>query len=103
MRKIRSFNESVDLDKVWIVVVFDSGGFISDQFGYKSKLKAADKFIKLVNEEYETDFEPFLEDGERLFINVEDNPDFDRAIDYLNVEVESENGYGIEILEIDLE
>jgi hypothetical protein len=64
-------------------------------------MKAADKFIKLINEEYDTDFEPYLEDDEILFINVEDNPDFDSAIDYLNSKIE--NGNGIEILEIELE
>ncbi len=104
MRHIKKYNESKEEDKpklVYFVLKFENG-FIDESFAFMDKMKAADKFIKLINEEYDTEFEPYYEDGERLFVDADENPDFEKAITYLE-ENQEKNGISIEILDINLE
>jgi hypothetical protein len=102
MNRIKTFNESKELEKVYVVILFDVGGYVEESFAFTSHMKAADKFINLVNEIYNTKFEPYYEVGERLFLNVDENPDFEKAIDRVN-EREPGSEESVEILDIKLE
>ena len=103
MKRIKSFNESSqEIKKVWIVLLFDVGGYIDESFAFESEMKARDKFIKLVNEHYGQDFEAYFEDGERLFVDVNENTDFEEAIEYVNDRDQSSEP-NIEILDIEIE
>lgn len=106
MKHIKRYNESKEDENkpklVYVVLKFDQGGFVDESFAFMDKMRAADKFIKLVNEEYETEFEPYYEDGERLFTETDENPDFEKAMTYLE-ENQEKNGISIEILDINLE
>ena len=102
MKYIKEYKESKELGKVYVVILFDVGGYVEESFEFTSHMKASDKFIKLVNDNYNTNFEPYYEEGERLFLNVDENPDFEKAIDRVN-EREPGSEVSIEILDINLE
>ena len=103
MKYIKEYKEVKEqVTKVYVVILFDVGGFVNESFAFTSHMKAADKFIELVNENYDTDFEPYYEDGERLFTKVDENPDYEKAIQYVDERNESSEP-NIEILDINLE
>ena len=103
MKYIKEYKEAKEENtKVYVVILFDIGGYVEESFAFTSHMKAADKFIKLVNDNYDTNFEPYYEEGERLFLNVDGNPDFEKAIDRVN-EREPNSEVSIEILDINLE
>lgn len=108
MKRIKSFNESSqEIKKIWVVLLFDVGGYIGESciklsFAFESEMKARDKFIKLVNEHYDQDFEAYFEDGERLFVDVNENTDFEEAIEFVNDRDKSSEP-NIEILDIEIE
>lgn len=99
--KIKRFNESTEkvIDKVFVVLSFDVGGFLEydECKSFSDQMLAADYFIKLINEKYETDFEAFYEGDTRLFTSVEENPDYDKCIDYAN-----QNECDVEITDLPL-
>lgn len=94
MKHIKKYNESKEEDKPKLVYVVLKSG---ESFAFMNKMKAADKFIKLINGNYDTKFEPYYEDGERLFTETDENPDFEKAIEYV-----AENEISIEILDIEI-
>lgn len=49
---------------------------------YSTEMLAADKMIKYVNKYHKTNFEPFFENGVRLFTSVEENPDYEVCVEY---------------------
>ena len=89
MKHIVKFNESKSVTiyegvqkLVYVVMVIDNQKTYGDEsqaYVFINRMKAADKFIELINEEYDTDFERYYEDGERLFADVEENPDLEKA------------------------
>jgi hypothetical protein len=103
MKYIKEYKEVKEqVTKVYVVILFDVGGFVNESFAFTSHMKAADKFIELVNENYDTDFEFYYEDGERLFSKVDENEDYEKAIQYVDERNESSEP-NIEILDINLE
>lgn len=89
MKHISKFNESKGITiyegvkkLVYVVIVNDNQKTYVDEsqaYVFINRMKAADKFIELVNEEFDEEFERYYEDGERLFADVEENPDFEKA------------------------
>lgn len=84
MSSIKRFNESVNSNDTWVVILTTYDGDIEDVSTYKTELSAANHYINLVNELYEQEFEPMMEDGERLFVDANDNEDYLKAIKYIN-------------------
>ncbi len=90
MKHISKFNESKgitiyegDQKIVYTVVSVDTSLTYGDEsvvYVFLNKMKAADKFIELVNEEFDEEFERYYEDGERLFAEVDENPDYEKAV-----------------------
>jgi hypothetical protein len=99
--KIRKFNESspLDIPSIYAVIVFDGGGFIleDESKSFSNQMLAADYFIKEINDRYDKDFEPFYEDGVRLFSSIEENEDYDKCINY-----SIENECDVEIIQLPL-
>lgn len=96
MKHISKFNESKGITiyegvkkLVYVVIVNDNQKTYGDEsqaYVFINRMKAADKFIELVSEalfdsveEFDEEFERYYEDGERLFADVEENPDFEKA------------------------
>lgn len=106
MKHIVKFNESRSITihegvqkLVYVVMVIDNQKTYGDEsqaYVFINRMKAADKFIELVNEEYDGELERYYEDGERLFADVEENPDFEKAKKMIE-----EVNYGREIKMID--
>lgn len=92
--RIRKFNESAKQEQnIYVVIKFDSGGFIipEESKAFSNQMLAADYFIKSINDHHDKDFEPFYEDGVRLFASIDENEDYDRCINYaINVESDIE-------------
>lgn len=88
MRRIKSYNESKDGNKetksLWGLVIQDSNGMVEEVRAYENKMEAANEYILRVNEDFDKDFEPYYEDGGRLFIKVEHNEDFEKAQEFMN-------------------
>lgn len=99
MKHIKKYNESKKEGKpnLIYVVLKSYNGLVNESFAFVNHMKAADKFIKLINDIHDTEFEPYYEDGERLFVDVDENPDFEKAIEYV-----AENEISIEILDIEI-
>ena len=83
MKKIKSFNESQG-GMIWVVITTYWDGDVDDVKTFLKEIDAADYYINIVNEIFKTEFEPMKEDGERLFIDADDNPDYAKAIEYVN-------------------
>lgn len=101
MKNLKSFNESSST-KVWMVIVTDVGGFISEEQSkcFLKKIDASNFYINWINENYDTDFEPTSDENGRYFINVDDNPNFEEAITFMD-ENDCLNG-DIQIIETNL-
>lgn len=87
--KIKKFNEVNSLrsdgDKnIWVFIVHDSGGFVEEDecVAFNSKFDAVDHYINWVNDSYNTEFEPMAENGNRLFTSVDENPDWEKCLNY---------------------
>jgi hypothetical protein len=103
MKYIKEYKEvKEETTKVYVVILQDVGGNIVERFAFKLHMKAADKFIKLVNDNYDTNFEPYYEEGERLFTAVDENPDFLKAVNCVQKGDENSDPY-IYLLDINLE
>ena len=96
MRNIKKFNESKE-EKIWCVIMCDSGGFPMEESckSFYNKMMAADYFIKYINYSEDTEFEPFYELGTRLFLNIDENKDWEKCISYCEA-----NNLDISLLEI---
>lgn len=90
MNYIKSINESLE-SKAYMVVHqrendtdFFKSKFISveDLRYFSTYEKAADHLINHLNKYHDQNFEPMMEDGNRLFINAKDNPDLQKALKY---------------------
>ena len=105
--KIKRFNESINKETIWSVIALDDG--IPDESlckSFKNKFNASDYFIKSINKYYGTDFEPMKDiDGSRFFTSVEENPDFEKAIEeqYDKFRDNDHEGIYFEIIETTLE
>ncbi len=89
--KIKKFNESITDDNVYVVIITEVGGNISDSYSkcFDKEILAADYLIKWTNSYWEEKFEPFFEeDGTRLFISVDENPDYQKCLKLLNQKIE---------------
>ena len=55
----------------------------ADWSSFKNKFDAADHFIKCINKLFDQEFEPMKdEDGSRFFLDIYENPDYEKAIEY---------------------
>lgn len=101
MIRIKSFNESAENknEDIWIVWISRQEGASESEIRcFKTELLAADYFINWINHNYEKDYEPFFENGTRLFLTVDENEDYEKARDWFNEESgEYENYISIEI------
>jgi len=88
MKRIKSFNESQG-GMIWVVLTTYWDGDVDDVKTFLKEMDAADYYINMVNEIFKTEFEPMKEDNDRLFINPDDNPDYTKAIEYVNKQRES--------------
>ena len=87
--RIKRFNEKKEeeeIKEIWVVIITDSGGFVHESHtkSFKNEMMAADYFIKWVNLNEEKDFEPFYEGDNRLFLEVDENPDWEECVEYCN-------------------
>ncbi len=83
--KIKKFNESNSLDNhVYLVYISYDGGISEEEsICFDREILAADYLIKWINKIYGKNFEPFFEeDGTRLFLNISDNPDYQKCIEF---------------------
>jgi hypothetical protein len=69
---------------IWVVLTTYWDGDVDDVKTFLKEMDAADYYINIVNEIFRTDFEPMKEDNDRLFINPDDNPDYVKAIQYVD-------------------
>jgi hypothetical protein len=83
MNRIKTFNESQD-SIVWVVLTTYWDGDVSDVKTFLKEMDAVDHYINIVNKIFKTEFEPMKEEGERLFIKPDDNPDYVKSIEYVN-------------------
>lgn len=95
MNNLKYFNESISGEgKIWAVIITSEDAMGQIGCGdysmcFVDKLKAADYLIKYINKLIEQNvedmdfFEPFFENGSRLFLTVEENPDFNKAMEFL--------------------
>lgn len=104
--KIKRFNEShslqgiEDSDKIYAFIVMDNGGFIEEDesVAFHSMFDAVDYYIRWVNDSFDEDFEPMKdEDGTRFFTSVDENPDWEKCVEYAQ-----ENEINIELIQIPL-
>ena len=80
-----SLNESVTTNSdTWVVILTMYDGDIEEVTTYETELSAANHYINLVNKLFDQEFEPMKENGDRLFINPNDNEDYLKAIEYIN-------------------
>ena len=79
MKRIKSFNESMN-GEIWIVLVTNWKSEVIMIESFNKEFDAADLFINLVNKYWRTDFEPMKEGAERLFLDVNENEDYTKAI-----------------------
>lgn len=91
-----SVNESVSSNDTWVVILTTYDGDIEDVSTYKTELSAANHYINLVNELFHQEFEPMMENGERLFVDANDNEDYSKAIKYVNDQGNKLNGPGVD-------
>lgn len=92
MRHIKSINESINF-KIYAVIIekendtdFYKSMYIHNTTYFSDELSAADYLIRYINKYFGPlkKFEPMKEDdGTRLFLRVEDNPDYKRALNYV--------------------
>lgn len=101
MIKIRKFNEGKDFngEDVFVVLITSNYGFVEDDSRcFKDMMHAADYYIKWINHTYDKNYEPFFENGTRLFLTVEENEDFDDCFNWFeNVDEREKAGFDIEI------
>lgn len=90
MKNLKSFNESLSQDEVYGVYfssINESDFFKSSSIDkiklFKTHIKAADHVIRYLNERYRQNFEPMFEGDNKLFLKVEDNPDYKKALDFI--------------------
>ena len=105
MKNILRFNESTQETMIYSVIVYDSGYIDEEQsVCFRTKIDAADYFIKWVNEVCEKEFEPMKdENGDRFFTSADENEDFEKAIKFVEKEQEqSHGGYEIYLTELKL-
>lgn len=93
--KIKKFNESSKKKEqnIYVVIHFNSGGYIipTKSKAFPNQMMAADYFIKSINDHHDKDFEPFYENGVRLFTSLDENEDYEKCINYaINVESDIE-------------
>lgn len=99
--KIKRFNESIEKEQIfYAAIVTDYGSVpVKDECKlFSNNFDASDYLIKWINKEYKKDFEPMKDDNNRSFINVEDNPDFKKALYFLS----NKDGRFIDIIELKL-
>ncbi len=85
MKNLKSFNESSST-KVWMVIITDVGGFINEEESkcFLKKIDAANFYIKWINENYDTEFEIMSDDDGRYFTSVDENPDFEESMAFMD-------------------
>jgi hypothetical protein len=101
--RIKKFNESKDkeITEVHIVIMHDSRrNIMEDECKcFYDKMKAANFIINEVNSEYDQNFERFYDnDGSRFFLTIDENPDWEECLCYLN-----ENEIDIQIISLPIE
>jgi hypothetical protein len=84
MKRIKLFEEASNLNEVWVVNIVYYDGDMESTRVFSTKEKAADFYIKEINREFNKNFEPMVdESGIRNFHTADENPDFLRAINYM--------------------
>lgn len=102
---IRRFNESQEKDNkdatVYCVSYVNRHSFSDDENHIKiftTRMMASDYLIKLINSEYETNYEPFYSsDNDRYFSSIDENMDFEKCLEFC-----SEKEIDIEIYDLKL-
>lgn len=82
-------NDVKDIKKVYIILIkekVDDTEIISEDkiLCFDRYFDAADYLINWVNDKYKTNYEPMAEDGNRLFITVDENLDYKKAREKAN-------------------
>lgn len=85
--KIKRFNESQDNEEiVYVVSYINEHSFSGDKKfikAFKTQMLAADYLIKFINDNYDTNYEPFYSsDNDRYFLSVDENEDFEKCLDF---------------------
>lgn len=89
--RLKRFNESTsEQERVFIVVIGNPDSYFGSDNFYKcftTFMLGADYVIKYINKKYSQNFEPYLDsDGNRFFLSVEENEDFERCLSYCDGE-----------------
>jgi hypothetical protein len=83
-------NEELSVRKIYLILIKkidnDDNQIIDEDkiVCFDKYLDAADYLIKWVNNKYNTDFDEMKEDGNRLFVTVDRNPDYIKAKEKAN-------------------
>jgi hypothetical protein len=87
---IRKYNESyrTTSDDVYFVIIYTNDDYfenesVSSICSFPNEMMAADYVIKHTNYFCQTNFEPFYEQNQRLFSNIDENEDYDNCLFYL--------------------
>jgi len=96
MKRIKLFEEASNPNEVWVVNTVYYDGDMESTRVFSTKEKAADFYIKEINREFNKNFEPMVdESGIRNFHTADENPDFLRAINYMERTFDERHGRNI--------
>jgi hypothetical protein len=87
--KIKRFNESIERKgEIWVALIYsiDFPDKVSFSSSFPKEIMAYDFIIKYTNSFFKTKFEPFFDsDKERLFVEIEENEDWDNCVEYCRI------------------